>query len=112
MCGIAGIIDKSGKIGPAHLGQLAKEAADRMRHRGPDDCGLWVSPDGRCALSHRRLSIIDVSSAGRQPMVSKTGRSVIVFKGEAYNLPRLCKRRCHQRRVPPPVTTFVACSHG
>jgi asparagine synthase (glutamine-hydrolysing) len=85
MCGIAGIIDKSGKIGPARLGQLAKEAADRMRHRGPDDCGLWVSPDGRCALSHRRLSIIDVSSAGHQPMVSKTGRSVIVFNGEAYN---------------------------
>jgi asparagine synthase (glutamine-hydrolysing) len=84
-CGIAGIIDKSGKLGPARLGQLAKEATDRMRYRGPDDCGLWVSPDGRCALSHRRLSIIDVSSAGHQPMVSQTGRSVIVFNGEAYN---------------------------
>jgi asparagine synthase (glutamine-hydrolysing) len=85
MCGIAGIVDKRGKLGPARLGQLAKEAADRMRHRGPDDSGVWVSPDGRCALSHRRLSIIDVSSAGHQPMASRTGRSVITFNGEIYN---------------------------
>ena len=85
MCGIAGIVDKRGKLGPARLGQLAKEAADRMRHRGPDDFGVWVSPDGRCALSHRRLSIIDVSSAGHQPMVSRTGHSVIAFNGEIYN---------------------------
>ena len=85
MCGIAGIVDKRGKLGPAHLAQLATEAADRMRHRGPDNFGTWVSPDGRCALSHRRLSIIDVSSAGRQPMASKTGRSVITFNGEIYN---------------------------
>ena len=85
MCGIAGIVDKRGKLGPARLGQLAKEAADRMRHRGPDNSGVWVSPDGRCALSHRRLSIIDVSSAGHQPMVSRTGHSVIAFNGEVYN---------------------------
>lgn len=85
MCGIAGIIDKRGKFGAARLGQLVKEAADRMQHRGPDDCGAWVSPDGRCALSHRRLSIIDVSSAGHQPMASRRGRSVITFNGEVYN---------------------------
>jgi asparagine synthase (glutamine-hydrolysing) len=85
MCGIAGIVDKFGKLGPARLAQLAKEAADRMRHRGPDDAGIWLSPDGRCALSHRRLSIIDVSSAGHQPMASQTGRSVIAFNGEIYN---------------------------
>ena len=85
MCGIAGIVDKRGKLGPARLAQLATEAADRMRHRGPDDSGTWLSPDGRCAVSHRRLSIIDVSSAGHQPMASKTGRSVITFNGEIYN---------------------------
>src|SRR2546430_16965252 len=49
------------------------------------DSGVWFSPDGRCALSHRRLSIIDVSSAGHQPMVSRTGHSVIAFNGEVYN---------------------------
>src|SRR5207247_5198602 len=85
MCGIAGIVDKRGKLGPTRLAELAKEAADRMRHRGPDDSGTWLSPDGRCAVSHRRLSIIDVSSAGHQPMASKTGRSVITFNGEIYN---------------------------
>ena len=85
MCGIAGIVDKRGKLGPARLAQLAKEAADRMRHRGPDDAGIWLSPDGRCALSHRRLSIIDVSSAGHQPMASQSGKSVIAFNGEIYN---------------------------
>src|SRR5438105_3754543 len=85
MCGIAGIVDKRGKLGPARLAQLAKEAADRMRHRGPDDAGIWLSPDGRCALSHRRLSIVDVSSAGHQPMASQSGKSVIAFNGEIYN---------------------------
>ena len=85
MCGIAGIVDKRGKLGPTRLAELAKEAADRMRHRGPDDSGTWLSPDGHCALSHRRLSIIDVSAAGHQPMASKTGRSVITFNGEIYN---------------------------
>ena len=85
MCGIAGIIDKRGKLGGARLGQLAKQAADRMAYRGPDNSGVWVSPDGRCALSHRRLSIIDVSSAGHQPMRSSTGRSIITFNGEIYN---------------------------
>ena len=85
MCGIAGIIDKRGKLGGTRLGQIAKEAADRMSYRGPDNSGVWVSPDGRCALSQRRLSIIDVSSAGHQPMASSTGRSFITFNGEIYN---------------------------
>ncbi|MCE3247111.1 MAG: putative Asparagine synthetase 1 [Microvirga sp.] len=85
MCGIAGIIDKRGKLGGTRLGQVAKEAADRMSYRGPDDSGVWVSPDGRCALAQRRLSIIDVSSAGHQPMPSNTGRSIITFNGEIYN---------------------------
>jgi asparagine synthase (glutamine-hydrolysing) len=85
MCGIAGIIDKRGRLGGAQLGNLAKEAADRMSYRGPDDSGVWVSPDGRCALAHRRLSIIDVSSAGHQPMASASRRTFITFNGEIYN---------------------------
>jgi asparagine synthase (glutamine-hydrolysing) len=85
MCAIAGIFDKSGKLGGARIAQLAKQAAERMSHRGPDDCGVWVSPDGQCALSHRRLSIVDTSFAGHQPMVAPDGLGVIVFNGEIYN---------------------------
>src|SRR3954451_18946616 len=85
MCGIAGIINKRGKLSRDRLGQLAEGMADRMSYRGPDDSGVWVSPDGRCALSPRPLSIIDTSSAGHQPMASNSGRSVISFNGEIYN---------------------------
>jgi asparagine synthase (glutamine-hydrolysing) len=85
MCGIAGIVNKRGTFSAEHLRALAKQMADRMVHRGPDDSGVWVSPDGRCAMSHRRLAIIDTSSAGHQPMRSNTGRSVITFNGEIYN---------------------------
>jgi asparagine synthase (glutamine-hydrolysing) len=85
MCGIAGIIDKSSRLGPARLGQLAKQMADAMRHRGPDDAGVWVSRNGQVALAHRRLSIIDTSTAGRQPMANHDGSKQIVFNGEIYN---------------------------
>ncbi len=85
MCGIAGIVSKRGRLSPSDLGALAKAMADRMPYRGPDDSGLWISPDGRCALSHRRLSIIDLSSAGHQPMVSEDGQVAIAFNGEIYN---------------------------
>jgi asparagine synthase (glutamine-hydrolysing) len=63
--------------------------ADRMQHRGPDDAGVWVSADGLVGLSHRRLSIVDLSSAGHQPMASPDGRRQIVFNGEIYNFEEL-----------------------
>src|SRR5439155_24120834 len=56
-----------------------------MIHRGPDAQGLWSDPKGRCVLGHRRLSIIDTSDAGLQPMASGDGRYVITFNGEIYN---------------------------
>ena len=56
-----------------------------QRHRGPDAFGTWISLSGLCALGHRRLSILDLSDAGRQPMVSPDGRYHIVFNGEIYN---------------------------
>ena len=58
---------------------------DSLRHRGPDDAGVWWSEDGRVGLGHRRLAIIDLSAAGRQPMTDATGRLQIVFNGEIYN---------------------------
>ncbi len=57
----------------------------RIRHRGPDDSGFWQSPDGVCALGHVRLSIVDLTPAGHQPMTDPVTGNVIVFNGEIYN---------------------------
>lgn len=84
MCGIAGIVDKRGALGPDRLRSIALDMAGTIAHRGPDDEGVWVSPDGTTALSHRRLSIIDTSPAGHQPMLTAEG-SALVFNGEIYN---------------------------
>jgi len=71
---------------------------DTMTHRGPDDAGVWWSPDGCLGLAHRRLSIIDLSPAGHQPMSDQTGCLQIVFNGEIYNyqdLRRELENRSH-----------------
>jgi len=81
MCGIVGI---SSLDRPAAQDLVAR-MRDTLRHRGPDDEGAWWSADGRVALGHRRLSIIDLSPAGRQPMTDGSGSLQIVFNGEIYN---------------------------
>ena len=58
---------------------------ERIVHRGPDDDGLWQSADGRVVLGHRRLSIVDLSAAGHQPMSNEDGAVWITFNGEIYN---------------------------
>lgn len=85
MCGIAGIVDFSGRTSPAELRRIAVAMAESLSHRGPDAAGVWVAPDGICALSHRRLSVIDLSEDGQQPMVAPGGRQAISFNGEIYN---------------------------
>jgi asparagine synthase (glutamine-hydrolysing) len=80
VCGIVGVAGHVG-IERASLIQMR----DAMRHRGPDDQGVWWSSDGRVGLGHRRLSIIDLSEAGRQPMAAANGSLQIVFNGEIYN---------------------------
>ena len=87
MCGIAGIFDFSRAGGP--LADALVGAMNRaIAHRGPDDEGLWASPDRRVLLGHRRLSILDLSANGHQPMVAPGG-AVIVFNGEIYNFQEL-----------------------
>lgn len=80
MCGIAGIINKKG-VPPDEL--ALKTAAALLENRGPDDSGVWV--EDNAGLAHQRLSILDVSPAGHQPMLSGDGRFVIVYNGEIYN---------------------------
>jgi len=89
MCGITGFLDMQQRTGSDAGDSLARRMAERIMHRGPDDCGLWSDPCAGVFLAHRRLSILDLSPAGHQPMISASGRYVIAFNGEAYNHARL-----------------------
>ena len=80
MCGICGVLYFNGEKPDKSV--LAR-MRDSMMHRGPDDCGLYI--DGPVGLGHRRLSIIDLSEAGRQPLSNEDGSVWIVFNGEIYN---------------------------
>jgi len=81
MCGIAGYWFKGGA--PEDARQWLNEGVASLRHRGPDDRGVWF--DGGVGLGHTRLSILDLSPLGHQPMVSRDGRWVMVYNGEVYN---------------------------
>ncbi|GAO31725.1 asparagine synthase (glutamine-hydrolyzing) [Geofilum rubicundum] len=83
MCGINGIISSHTPDKQAVIQRMNQ----RLSHRGPDDEGQWI--EGPVALGHRRLSIIDLSAAGHQPMVSACGRYVMVYNGEVYNFQSL-----------------------
>ena len=84
MCGLTGFIQPHGfRAAVAHA--TAEAMARQILHRGPDDWGVWTDADVGLALAHRRLSILDLSPAGHQPMVSGSGRFVIAFNGEIYN---------------------------
>ncbi len=87
MCGIAGCIETARHLPAPSLLSLARTMADPLAHRGPDDAGVWADPETGVALSHRRLSIVDLSPLGHQPMVSADGRFVVVFNGEIYDHP-------------------------
>ncbi len=85
MCGLTGFINASGHRGGQDLAATVTGMARTLEHRGPDDRGIWVDNDVGVALGHTRLSIVDLSVNGRQPMVSESGRYVITYNGEIYN---------------------------
>lgn len=88
MCGMNGIFAYGASAGSPDEGELLR-TRDRMFPRGPDGAGAWWNRDRRVALGHRRLSIIDLSERGHQPMASACGRYTVVFNGEIYNYPDL-----------------------
>ena len=89
MCGIAGFIDARAALGAERLAAIGSAMATSLRHRGPDDSGVWVDRTAGISLAHRRLAILDLSPAGRQPMLSSCGRFVLVYNGEIYNYAEL-----------------------
>lgn len=89
MCGIAGFLHTS--FSPDDWNRTLFKMAESMRHRGPDDEGVWFDVNAGVGLAHRRLAIIDLSKEGHQPMVSDSGRYIIVYNGEVYNFQLLHK---------------------
>lgn len=85
MCGFTGFYAPNGGPDAATLTGLVSRAADTLAHRGPDGEGAWADEYAGIALGHRRLSIIDLSPTGQQPMASANGRFVIAYNGEIYN---------------------------
>lgn len=85
MCGIAGLLDVSCRSSAAELERTVRAMATLLAHRGPDDEGIWCDAGNGVGLGHRRLSIIDLTAAGAQPMHSACGRYVLVCNGEIYN---------------------------
>jgi asparagine synthase (glutamine-hydrolysing) len=85
MCGLAGFCNLNRDVATDALRSTARRMADTLRHRGPDDGDSWAEETAGIALGFRRLSIIDLSPHGRQPMHSDSGRFVLVFNGEVYN---------------------------
>ncbi len=81
MCGIVGQVEHRGIVDPGELVAMR----DTLEHRGPDDAGSWLAADGRVGLGHRRLSFLDLSAAGRQPMPSEDERLWLTLNGEIYN---------------------------
>ena len=86
MCGIAGFLEKQGR--EQALEKLTK-MGQQIHHRGPDSNGQYFDENSGVGFAHTRLSILDLSEAGHQPMLSQSGRFVITYNGEIYNFKKL-----------------------
>jgi asparagine synthase (glutamine-hydrolysing) len=92
MCGIAGSWWMRGNVNEEEAREVALRMANKLVHRGPDSFGHWADGEAGIAFGHRRLSILDLSQAGAQPMRSASGRFVITYNGEIYNHLELRRR--------------------
>lgn len=95
MCGITGFWDFSGESNTDRMQVIVRRMSDTLKHRGPDDGGVWVDQTTGIALGHRRLAIVDLSPLGHQPMASANGRYILVFNGEIYNFLQLRQELAH-----------------
>src|SRR5437763_4295545 len=87
MCGIAGYL--GAEADPRAGAEIVERMISTIEHRGPDDSGCWIDERGRVGLGNRRLSIVDLTPDGHQPMSSSNGRYVVTYNGEIYNHERL-----------------------
>src|SRR5574337_271179 len=87
MCGIAGLLSRPG----TESASIVERMVVSIRYRGPDDSGVWSDDAQGVTIGHARLSILDLSPEGHQPMVSASGRYVITYNGEVYNFADLSK---------------------
>lgn len=94
MCGIAGFCNFTGDR-QANIERMK----ERMHHRGPDAGGTYISEDGQVVLGHRRLSIVDLSENGAQPMTSHSKRFVIAYNGEIYNYKKLADKLIEEKKI-------------
>ena len=99
MCGLTGFLgfENSHHV---NFSETLKNMTSELIHRGPDDSGHWLDLESQIALGHQRLSILDLSSAGKQPMVSNSGDLVLVYNGEIYNHLSLRQKLNSQRKAP------------
>ncbi|WP_397473709.1 asparagine synthase (glutamine-hydrolyzing) [Pusillimonas sp.] len=112
MCGLTGFHSQTRTDS---LSSTAMRMAQALTHRGPDDSGIWTDPHCGLALAHRRLSVLELSQAGHQPMISHEERHVVVFNGEIYNHLQLRDRLEKENRAPnwrghSDTETLLACA--
>lgn len=96
MCGITGFVDFNLQFSKLNNGNTIKKMNNQIRYRGPDGTDIWQSLDGKINLGHVRLSIVELSENGKQPMISNSGRYVIIFNGEIYNYQEI-KKTLHNK---------------
>ncbi|GFI04878.1 MAG: asparagine synthase (glutamine-hydrolyzing) [Lachnospiraceae bacterium] len=94
MCGIAGFCNFKGD-----KAKMIEKMKEKMYHRGPDAGGNYFSEDGQVTFGHRRLSIVDLSENGSQPMTSHSGRYVMTYNGEIYNYKKIAEKLLRERKV-------------